>query len=142
MTKFLILLVVILLIFISGCINPAPGCQKQIGFGGCFGKTIIKNLKVKPPIECLEIRANNCNGGVLEVNNFCNKSVSIDGLEIDPNSGYIYLGVKRENDGYSMVYLSDNSTVYIPEKDEKIEINGSFQGRNFIITFTKTKNLC
>lgn len=60
----------------------APGCIKGAGLtiGGCFGKTLIKDLQIAPEVPCLRISVNNCNGGVLEVGNRCEDDLRIGDL--------------------------------------------------------------
>ena len=82
------IIVLLLALLLSGCIvtkgSPAPGCVESIGLpmsGGCFGKTVILDLTVEPENECLVITANNCNGGVLEVENSCPETLVLGGVE-------------------------------------------------------------
>lgn len=60
----------------------APGCIKSAGLtiGGCFGKTLIKDLQIAPEIPCLRISVNNCNGGVLEIGNNCEEDLRLADL--------------------------------------------------------------
>jgi len=56
--------------------SHAPGCVEAKGYMGmggleCRGKNIIKDIKVEPPIACLKINADNCDGGVLRITNYC-----------------------------------------------------------------------
>lgn len=73
----------------------APGCIDTGGmFGGCFGKHIIKNARISKNIPCLKLEINNCNGGIIEIRNQCQKDVTINGkvfpyrTEIPVNKSY------------------------------------------------------
>lgn len=142
-------LVVLLALLLSGCIvtkdSPAPGCRKSIGLpvsGGCFGKTVILDLTIEPENECLVIRANNCNGGVLEVDNSCHETLVLDGVEILP-SDHVSLDVIEEESGtYSLSKVSSNFSNYIPEENKSIIITGLLGNQEVKVTFTKTAQLC
>jgi len=143
------IIVVLLALLLSSCIvtkdSPAPGCIRSIGFptmGGCFGKTAILDLNVEPQNECLVITVNNCNGGVLEVDNSCHETLVLDGIEI-PSLDRVSLDVVEEEDG--MVSLSDvgsNFSDYIPEEDRSIAIIGLLGSQEIKVAFTKTAQLC
>ncbi len=66
--------------------SPAPGCVEAKGYRGmggleCYGKNIIKDIKVEPPMDCIDVGANNCDGGVLSVTNYC-EGLEIGGLKL------------------------------------------------------------
>ncbi len=66
-----------------------PGCLPRSGFkapGGCRGKSSIVSIVVKPRINCLSIRANNCNGGVIEITNDCSEDLWIGKLRFSPRA--------------------------------------------------------
>ena len=142
-------MVALLALLLSGCIvtkdSPAPGCVESIGLpmsGGCFGKTIISDVTVEPEIECLVITANNCNGGVLEVNNSCNETLLFDGVEI-PSLDRVSLDVVEEGGGtYSLIDVSSNFSDYIPKENKRITITGWLGGQEVKVVFTKTAQLC
>ena len=71
------IILIISIIFISGCIAP---------MGGCNSEYQIKELKIEPEISCLQIEANSCNGGVLEGYNYCNETVMIGNHIIPPSN--------------------------------------------------------
>ena len=61
-----ICIVIQLIFFAAGVVraeaeNPAPGCRKSFGMGGCFGKTAILNVAVEPAVDCLLVEGDNCN---------------------------------------------------------------------------------
>ena len=140
---------VLLALLLSGCIvtkdSPAPGCVRSIGLpmsGGCFGKTVILDLTVEPENECLVITVNNCNGGVLEVDNSCHETLVLDGVEI-PSSDHVSLDVIEEESGtYSLSEVSSNFSTYIPEEDKSITITGLLGNQEVKVAFTKTAQLC
>ncbi len=140
--------VMLLVLWLSGCItvkdSPAPGCIEYVGFpaaGGCSGKTAILDLSVEPEEACLDITANNCNGGVLEIHNECDETFTLGGVPIGPGD-YVSLDVVKEDDGFSLVEVSSNFSEYIPQVDEKIELVGVLGSREIWVRFTKTRQLC
>ena len=125
--------------------SPAPGCVKYFGMmppGGCFGKSAIIDLKVEPSIEGLEIEANNCNGGVLEVTNACAESFFLGGVEVKPSEYNVSLDVVRTDSGYSLTRIHSNFSNYIPQKDELIEFVGTLGNHRVNVSYIKTKKLC
>jgi hypothetical protein len=144
-------LIVISLLFVtllSGCIvvrdSPAPGCVKTIGvgaIGGCFGKTVILDLVVEPEIECLSIAVNNCNGGVLEVQNRCGEVLVIEGVEM-PAEEYLILDIARDNGRYVPLVTNTNFSDYTPAVDEQVEMRGQLGGQEVKLSFVKTAALC
>jgi len=136
-----------MLVTLAGCVvkdSPAPGCIKRIGFpamGGCFGKTAIIELKVEPVLDCVQIEANNCNGGVIDVRNNCAETVRLGGYEIPPSDTAI-LDVIETGGVIEVVGTSSNFSQYKPDSDKKIEIEGAAGDRSFRLTFTKTAPLC
>jgi len=143
------IIAVLLALLLSSCIvtkdSPAPGCIRSIGLptmGGCFGKTVILDLTVEPENECLVITVNNCNGGVLEVDNSCHETLVLDGISI-PSSDRVSLDLIEEENG--MVSLSDvggNFSDYIPEENKSIAITGLLGSQEIRVAFTKTAQLC
>jgi hypothetical protein len=117
---------------------------KTIGvgvIGGCFGKTVILDLTVEPEIACLSIAVNNCNGGVLEVQNRCGELLVIEGAEM-PADEYLILDVARENGRYVPLVTNTNFSDYIPAVDEQVEMMGQLGGQEIKLSFIKTAALC
>lgn len=111
--------------------------------GGCLGKSIIKDLKVEPAIDCLTIEVNNCNGGVLEVTNSCDETFVLGGVEITPQEYNVSLDVLGKEGGlWVLTRTASNSSVYIPEEDELIEPVGTLGDQRITVSYTKTKELC
>jgi hypothetical protein len=138
------------LLTVSGCLrvedSPAPGCVKYIGIapaGGCFGKSIIRDLKMEPAIEAVVIEANNCNGGVLNIRNLDSQPISLCGIEVGPGD-YAILDIQgRLADGeYELKKAGSNFSGYIPVADEKVTVRGRLGSREFMLSYTKTKKLC
>jgi len=150
--KRLLTLSVLLLLLSTavGCIvrkdSPAPGCVKYWGLapmGGCFGKTVIMDLEVEPSIDCLTIKVNNCNGGILEVSNLCNESFVLGGIEIKSQDRNVGLDVLGKEDGrYLLTVTYSNFSDYIPQENEEIELVGSLGDQEERVSFIKTKKLC
>jgi hypothetical protein len=143
--KRTVLLIVLLL---SGCMvvkdSPAPGCVERVGIGmmgGCFGKTAILDLTVEPEHECLEITVNNCNGGVLEVQNNCVDGLVLGQVKVPP-SGSVSLDVVEENGTHSLIETYSNFSEHVPATDQSIEIAGTLGSQEIKIAFTKTAELC
>lgn len=147
-TKTLVL-VALSILLLPACIvvrdSPAPGCVERIGIpltvGGCFGKTAILDLVVEPPIKCLSVTVNNCNGGVLWVRNNCSETLTLGGVSIAPQSSAT-LDVALEGGRYVLVYAGGNFSTYVPAVDERIEITGTLGERSLRVSFTKTAKLC
>jgi hypothetical protein len=144
----LIVALLLFVILLSGCIvvrdSPAPGCVKTIGvgvIGGCFGKTVILDLMVEPEIECLSIAVNNCNGGVLEVQNRCGEVLVIEGLKM-PTEEYLILDVAKDDGRYVPLVTNTNFSDYTPEVDEQVEMRGALGGQEIELSFVKTAALC
>lgn len=143
------LLLVLPVFLLGGCLvikdSPAPGCVKSIGLpmsGGCFGKTALLDLTVEPENACLAIKANNCNGGVLEVDNSCQEILVLDRVEI-PSSSCVSLDVIEEADGtFSLSQVSSNLSSYVSQQDKRITLTGWLGNQEIEVTFTKTAKLC
>jgi hypothetical protein len=143
-----ILAVVVLSLVLVGCIvvkdSPAPGCIQTIGFhpaGGCFGKTVIMDLSVEPQYECLDIAANNCNGGVLTVYNDCTEAFTLGGVTIAPGDRE-NLDIVKENGEHALVGVSSNFSDYVPETDESVQLTGILGSQEVQVVFSKTGPLC
>lgn len=134
----------------TGCLkivdNPAPGCVKYVGLapvGGCFGKSIIRDVKVEPVINTLVIEANNCNGGVLSVRNLDSLPASLADVQIEPGDFAILDIQTKLSDGKYVLKKADNNfSGYIPAADETITIAGRLGNRDFTVTYIKTARLC
>ena len=111
-------ILVILMLLMLSCIlfpsndNPAPGCNESFGMGGCFGKTVLQGLTVDPHIDCLDIEANNCNGGVLDVRNSCDEILILEGIEIPPSAFMSFDVNEGENGFHSLIEVSHNFSEY------------------------------
>lgn len=141
--------VVLLALLLSSCIvtknSPAPGCVKSIGLptmGGCFGKTVILDLTIEPEHECLVITVNNCNGGVLEVDNSCQETLVLEGVEVPPSDRVSLDVIEGENGMVSLSDVGGNFSNYIPEEDKSIALTGLLGSQQIRVAFTKTAQLC
>jgi len=137
-----------LALLLSACIvtqdSPAPGCIKSVGLpmsGGCFGKTAILDLSVAPEIACLDIAVNNCNGGVIEVDNDCQETLVLGGVEIPP-ADYVSLDVVEKDGTYTLRDVSSNFSDYVPPEDRRITLTGVLGEQEIEVAFTKTALLC
>ena len=146
---FTLVLAFLLTVLVGGCVvkkdSPAPGCVEYWGLsplGGCFGTTAIIDLKVVPENECLEIAVNNCNGGVVEVSNFCAQILILKQVTIHPSERNVGLDVERQNGEYALKPTDSNFSDYIPAENEFWEVTGMLGGEEVKISFLKTKELC
>jgi len=122
--------------------SPAAGCNKSFGMGGCFGITAILDITIEPEIDCLEIEANNCNGGVLEVRNTCQEILILDDFEIPPMDSVSFDVIEKGDGTYSLVDIYSNFSDYIPDEDKTINISGMLGSQEIKVVFTKTAPLC
>lgn len=136
-----------MLIGMGGCVvkdSPAPGCIQTIGFpsmGGCFGKTAIVDLQVVSAPDCVQVKINNCNGGVLDVRNDCADPVRLGSVEIQPADSVI-LDMVETGEALELIEISSNFSQYKPGSNRKIEFEGLVGEQMFRLTFTKTGPLC
>ena len=144
----LVLTAALIVALLSGCViikdSPAPGCIKRIGLpmmGGCFGKTAILDLTVAAP-ACLAISVNNCNGGVLEVQNNCSEKLVLGSAEIPPGESVTLDAVADESGEYTLQEGYSNFTEYAPDTDASVEFTGQLGEQEIRIAFTKTAALC
>jgi len=134
---------------VIGCVvvkdSPAPGCIERWGIpmaGGCFGKSAVLDLKVTPPVDCLTVEVNNCNGGILEVQNNCDEPLALGGVTIEP-SAFAGLDVSGEGGGgHTLTETASNFSAYVPQENEAVELVGALGELEVQVSFTKTKKLC
>ena len=145
------LLVLLLLVCAaSGCVlvkdSPAPGCREYWGLapmGGCFGKSVITDLKVEPELDDLVIEENNCNGGILEVTNGYDEPFLLGGVVIDALEHRVGLDVVGKEDGrYLLTRTNSNFSEYVPEEDEMIQLTGALGEQELRVSYVKTGRLC
>lgn len=126
--------------------SPAPGCNTGVGcfpvMGGCFGKTVIQDLAVTGGGGCLNVRVNNCNGGVITIENGCEDTLVFGEVEIPP-------GVSRTVDvrptpggQFELIRNPSNFSEFVPESDQSIEVTGTLGDQPVRIAFIKTAPLC
>jgi hypothetical protein len=140
----------LLLVIASSCgvkkDSPAPGCIEYWGFagmGGCQGKTVILDLNLEPASDCLQITANNCNGGVLEVDNECASPFIIAGAEIPAGEHNVSLDLTIDPAGDELlVPIHSNFSDTIPDEDRPVSMQGTLGDQVFTLSFTKTAPLC
>jgi hypothetical protein len=143
------IIILIGLLLTASCImisdSPAPGCKKYLGcapMGGCLGKTVIQDLVVEGAPECLIITVNNCNGGVITIQNACEDSLYFEEVSIDPGE-YAILDIEEKNGGgFAGKRISSNFSEFIPQSDQTITLSGRIGEWKLFISFTKTAPLC
>ncbi len=136
-----------LLVLLSGCPllpdgrgnSEAPGCQGGITPTGCLGKHIIKDIKIIPRYDCLEVRANNCNNGIIEIGNKCPGILTLEGKDFS-NGGAI--DIAWINGKLVPIDASGNFSFFLPSKDTRVVLNGKYGDEPIEISFTKTAALC
>ena len=119
----------------------APACEGRGGITGCLGKSGIKDIKVEPMMECLNIRANNCNGGILGIENKCDFDLALNNIVISADS---YKGIEFARDKRGDVFVlapKGNFDSYNPVYEDTLSANGMLGGQQLTITYTK-KNVC
>ena len=135
---------------LSGCIiikdSPAPGCTTSIGplIGGCSGKTILSHLNVTPETACLKISVNNCNGGILEIDNSCSNDFNVAGFTIRSLHEMSFDIVKSNgsDNTFSLKESDGNFSRYQVKKDKHINFSALLGTKPVNISFTKTAPLC
>jgi len=145
--KIMIVSIIAFFVIIS-CIttkdSPAPGCDQHLGcapMGGCFGKTIIQDLKVEGAPDCLKVSVNNCNGGVIELDNACSDALHLGEMVINAGENAIF-DVSQEGESFTLIHISSNFSEYIPEMDQVVRLTGALGDQQIVISFTKTAPLC
>ncbi len=105
---------------------------------GCFGGSSIDNIEIRPSSDCLKITSNNCNGGVLEINNKCGSDLELGSLKV-PAGSYESADVRaKEGDHYILMASAGNYADYSPEKDEKVTVKGKLGDNDLLLSFIKT----
>lgn len=143
----ILIFAIVFVILLSGCPEPddgngdvAPGCK---GGGlvptGCLGKHIIKDIEVAPSIDCLEVSANNCNDGILEIDNDCGKDLILEGKHIGDGGA---LDIAWINGDLVPVDAIGNFSFFLPSEDRKVTLKGTLGEQNIEVSFTKTAALC
>jgi len=139
-----------LLLTLSGCLiitknSPAPGCVKTIGLlpmvSGCFGKSVVSDVKLEPQQACLTITENNCNGGVLNIHNGCSEGFKLAGVSV---LAATQMTVELVNSGseYRLIETYSNFSAYTPAADERVQLVGTLGSLDVSVAFTKTAKLC
>jgi hypothetical protein len=121
------------------------GCKKSLGISGCFGTNLTKNLKYENAPECLVISHNDCNYATLELNNKCPNEVTLEQKVLEPR--YNYLVFTLDEQGKSQIVEPNKENwlkggVPNPEKNQDIKLIGIYEGKEFYISYTRTKSLC
>lgn len=121
-----------------------PGCLSKYlkldTIGGCFGKNLVKNLKIEPELpKCIKIVPYECTGAGLMVYNKCNKDLVIHGEKI--SKGYTYLLFVRARNG-SVMRIKERYYYPYPKENEFIFVEGRIGGKEFNISYIRTKALC
>jgi len=122
-----------------------PGCVKQLGPGGCLGKSRIESIAVSPALSCLHLAVNNCNGGVVTVQNECTSSFVLGEIKIDVKAMAPKDSIELFRNASGAVkakFSSGNFASYSPAKDDRLSIEGKVGNVNVRIQYTKTKPLC
>jgi hypothetical protein len=128
--------------------SPAPGCTEYWGLaasGGCQGKTVILDLQVEPQIDCLHVRANNCNGGILDVDNLCEVALTLGEVEIQPGQRSVGLDVAERDPATgraTLTHAHGNFSEFAPAADQSVEVIGTLDTRAIRVRFVKTRPLC
>ena len=147
--RFVVIFMVFLLLSIS-CggseVSPAPGCNTGGGcfpvMGGCFGKTVIQDLVVTGGSDCLRIGVNNCNGGVIDIENDCQNDLIFNQVIIQPGDS-MTLDLFQTTEGqFEFIQIASNFSEFVPKTNQRIEITGTMEDKSVRIAFVKTAPLC
>ncbi|OIO74652.1 MAG: hypothetical protein AUJ57_01885 [Zetaproteobacteria bacterium CG1_02_53_45] len=140
----------LMLLTLSGCLiitkdSPAPGCIKTIGLlpmvSGCFGKTVLSDVKVEPQQACLTITVNNCNGGVLAIHNNCSESFNLAGVSVLAGT-HMTMDLVNSGSEFRLVETDSNFSAYTPAADERVQLVGTLGSGDVSVSFIKTGKLC
>jgi len=136
------------LFLLTGCIikdSPAPGCVEYLLFapiGGCNGKTIITDLELEGFPDCAQVTVNNCNGGVLEVQNDCSIILTLENIALQSGETMTF-DIQPTMDGsFELIRIPSNFSDFTPAEDQIIEIAGSIGDQVISLSLTKTAPLC
>ncbi len=151
MKKIILIALIFGIILFSGCLDEgktdnteikAPGCE---GAGivptGCLGKSVIKDINAQPTFECLKLDANNCNGGILGIENRCDTDLEIGGKTVHANS---YKGIEFVRNREGKIFVTEpggNVDTYNPEDEDLLSVKGKLGEKEITISYTK-KNVC
>jgi len=159
MKKSMLIILVLGILLISGCDDDsflkrltenrtdtkaeakAPGCEGPSGITGCMGKSFIKDINIEPSVECLKIDANNCNGGVLEIENKCNAGLEIGGKTIAAGSHKLIEFVKNYPGSTFVIELKGNFDSYTPLLEDTLTIEGKLGEQDITLSYLK-ENVC
>jgi len=119
----------------------APGCEGKGGITGCLGKSGIKDIKVGLPVDCLHVKANNCNGGVLGIENRCTADLFLRDVIIPQNSYQLIEFIRDSNGSVVVLAPKGNFDSYNPLDEDTLSVRGLLGDLPLVITYTK-KNIC
>lgn len=107
--------------------------------GGCFSKNKTTNLRLSAVPECLQINSNDCSQASLELYNKCENEITLQNDVL--SKGYNYRVFTLNSQGKAELLPPVLLSSY-PKDDEKISLLGKYQGKEFGISYTRTKALC
>ncbi len=133
---------------LSGCLwddgveSNTPGCDGDGGIGGCLGKSFIRDVAVTPTRDCLAVKANNCNGGVLRVDNNCADALNFEGFSVPAGSWtFVEIVEAPATIGMFAIELKGNVACLVPESGASLSASASLGGEELIISYYK-ENVC
>jgi len=119
LSLLIVIISIVIGIFVYKWINLPPGCKDTgLIMGGCFSKQNVENVKIDNPTDCLNIQISNCLSPKIEIDNRCNKTYTVEGVEYE--SGYNYIDLE----------------------EGKFFIEGEIEEQKFSISGYVTKPLC
>jgi len=129
-------------------IEGAPGCGGKGGLTGCQGASYITDIKVEPAVDrmggCLKVHANNCNGGMLGIENRCDNDLKLGGKIIPANSYKLIEFVRNKEREILVIEPEGNFDSYNPENEDVLTAEGTWLiigEQDITISYTK-KNVC
>lgn len=148
MKKILPIALLLAALLLSGCTDggngaetDTPGCGGAGGITGCMGKSAIRELAVTPAVECLRVSANNCNGGVLGIENKCEDGLELGNITVPAGEYKLIEFVRMRAGNILVIEPLGNPTAYIPEDEDRMSVNGMLGAQEITISYLK-KNVC
>lgn len=146
--KILAIIGVLLLLFLAfawlfdeGETSPAPGCESNGGITGCLGKSFIHDASLSPSFDCLHLKPNNCNGGVLGVENKCESDFTLGSVIISAGE-YALVELVRSFDGTITVIAPEgNFDSYNPAESDELSVQGALGNEAVTLSYVK-ENVC
>ncbi len=121
--------------------QTAPGCNGGGGITGCLGKSFIRNASLEPAFNCVRLDPNNCNGGVLGVENHCEDDLTIGGVVVAAGEFKNVELVREAGGAVAVVEPEGNFDSYNPETADELGVYGTLGAQAVQLSYVK-ENVC